>query len=654
MLHVEIHGVSIQPRMENGSIILDLRKRGIKDLTEIQGLETMMDVQVLLLDDNQLVSLASLPPLSSLKVLSVANNQIKKISGLENLQKLENLDISRNQLHLIENINRLKLLRTINLAYNKIQVIEGLNGLVNLQELNLEGNPILSIKELENLPRLQKISIVPGGKSLEHLGGIMTLSTFDQILDDYNKKDSIEMFVIIMITACLYFFIINMVYWLGKLLTSFSGMGSMLLDIIGPLLPFCLFIFLLFICYHLNFKRPRAGRFLRFLLDKKKADLLNIPRFISPARKETPEDSSRNKSYANEFLDFLKKHAFIPFPCTKEELFTAGIIHTELSKHCNDVTLEYFSGQPHALVSIIKWDMGFIFLLLSCYMSLNFYLSWFAFLPLSFIYLLGYIRIFKSRFFPQSSNVIGRILGKGAVKKIISFSCHHDAIPPRAYSRSIFGRFFMLLNWFSFFLCLFCLLLPLYPLILAFQIPISDLEIYREIIIIEVIIPSVVMVNIVFLVIFYNENSHVVVNHSDTLEPMAVLIGIGHYLKQHPDIIPYGLEIRLVSFGCGTIGALGAYNYVKRHRDEFIALDGKNINIDIVKVDRAREKTTFAPALFISEENNGDYPTKIITTIFEKAGIKTSSLNIGDGNGIEQGIQQCVDIVKNMIISDDY
>jgi len=100
---------------KDGLLALDLSGKEIKDINEINGLET----------------------LTNLQVLKLSNNQIGEIKGLETLKNLLELDLS----------------------HNKITEIQGLNNLINLKRLNLEGNLFVTIKGLENLIKLKHINL---------------------------------------------------------------------------------------------------------------------------------------------------------------------------------------------------------------------------------------------------------------------------------------------------------------------------------------------------------------------------------------------------------------------------------------------------------------------------------------------------------------
>ncbi|EMP42289.1 Leucine-rich repeat and coiled-coil domain-containing protein 1, partial [Chelonia mydas] len=79
---------------------------------------------------------------SELHTINVHCNQISKIEGLGHIWNLQHLDLSSNQINQIEGLSTLTNLRTLNLSCNLITKVEGLEKLHNLTKLNLSYNRI--------------------------------------------------------------------------------------------------------------------------------------------------------------------------------------------------------------------------------------------------------------------------------------------------------------------------------------------------------------------------------------------------------------------------------------------------------------------------------------------------------------------------------
>ncbi|XP_069778130.1 leucine-rich repeat and coiled-coil domain-containing protein 1 isoform X2 [Narcine bancroftii] len=101
--------------------------------------------QELCLIDRAITSFLAIPLSPNIRSLNVHCNQITRIEGLGQLWQLQHLDLSSNQITRIEGLETLVALRTLNLSCNFITKVEGLNGLVNLTRLNLSYNRITDL-----------------------------------------------------------------------------------------------------------------------------------------------------------------------------------------------------------------------------------------------------------------------------------------------------------------------------------------------------------------------------------------------------------------------------------------------------------------------------------------------------------------------------
>ncbi|XP_024061838.2 leucine-rich repeat and coiled-coil domain-containing protein 1 isoform X1 [Terrapene carolina triunguis] len=92
--------------------------------------------------DKGIGSLLEITLSSELHTINLHCNQISKIEGLGHIQNLQHLDLSSNQINQIEGLSTLTNLRTLNLSCNLITKVEGLEKLHNLTKLNLSYNRI--------------------------------------------------------------------------------------------------------------------------------------------------------------------------------------------------------------------------------------------------------------------------------------------------------------------------------------------------------------------------------------------------------------------------------------------------------------------------------------------------------------------------------
>ncbi|MFX1519000.1 MAG: leucine-rich repeat domain-containing protein [Promethearchaeota archaeon] len=121
---------------------LDLYGVGISDITEIEGVEKLSNLQELSLNDNQINEIKGLEHLTNLKALNLCDNHISEIKGLDNLNKLDRLYLDNNQITEIKGLENLSNLKKLYLNHNQITEIKGLEYLINLKELALGNNPI--------------------------------------------------------------------------------------------------------------------------------------------------------------------------------------------------------------------------------------------------------------------------------------------------------------------------------------------------------------------------------------------------------------------------------------------------------------------------------------------------------------------------------
>ncbi|XP_077666198.1 leucine-rich repeat and coiled-coil domain-containing protein 1 isoform X2 [Eretmochelys imbricata] len=92
--------------------------------------------------DKGIGSLLEITLSSELHTINLHCNQISRIEGLGHIWNLQHLDLSSNQINQIEGLSTLTNLRTLNLSCNLITKVEGLEKLHNLTKLNLSYNRI--------------------------------------------------------------------------------------------------------------------------------------------------------------------------------------------------------------------------------------------------------------------------------------------------------------------------------------------------------------------------------------------------------------------------------------------------------------------------------------------------------------------------------
>lgn len=176
--------------------VLKLDGVGLKDISEIVGLEEATNLTYLILSNNEITEIKGLDTLTNLDELYLNNNKIKSISGLENLNKLLGLYLQENQITELEGLNGLDALISLYLQKNKITQIQGLENLKDLVELNLADNLITEISGLDNLNVLKflyltnnKISEIKG---LDRLKNLNNLSLQQNSISEIKGLDNLK------------------------------------------------------------------------------------------------------------------------------------------------------------------------------------------------------------------------------------------------------------------------------------------------------------------------------------------------------------------------------------------------------------------------------------------------------------------------------
>uniref|UniRef100_A0A915N2K8 High mobility group box domain-containing protein n=1 Tax=Meloidogyne javanica TaxID=6303 RepID=A0A915N2K8_MELJA len=156
----------------NISLLINLTELELYDnqLTEIQGIENLINLEILDLSYNRIGKIKGISTLSKLRKLFLINNKIEQIEGLEGLILLELLELGDNKIKEISNLNHLINLQELFLGKNKIKKIEGIDSLVKLRVLSLPANRLTKLEGLENLVELEELHINDQG--IESLNGI--------------------------------------------------------------------------------------------------------------------------------------------------------------------------------------------------------------------------------------------------------------------------------------------------------------------------------------------------------------------------------------------------------------------------------------------------------------------------------------------------
>ncbi|XP_012556679.2 leucine-rich repeat and death domain-containing protein 1 [Hydra vulgaris] len=163
------------------------------ELTDIRGLKSLPNIQVLKLQHNKIVCLNdSLQNAKSLKVLRLDSNLIHEIKQNEvsSLSNLTYLDVSSNLLKDISALNALVLLEELNCSHNNLTRLPVLSSLVKLLEINASFNCLNDVSGLSMLCQL--LTLVLDNNKLNSLVSLKSLSSLQVLKISCNRFVSIK------------------------------------------------------------------------------------------------------------------------------------------------------------------------------------------------------------------------------------------------------------------------------------------------------------------------------------------------------------------------------------------------------------------------------------------------------------------------------
>ncbi|KAH7717570.1 leucine-rich protein [Aphelenchoides avenae] len=180
--------VSINDNIVHATLMeLDLSGNRI---TEIRGLDALVNLEVSNVSFNRLKKVEGLTNLAKLKRVHLEKNTIEKIEGLDALVHLELLDLDDNQIKLIENLGNQHNLRDLFLCSNKIRRIQNISHLSKLHLLSISGNLITKLENLNALVNLEELHVAKQG--IETFDGIQNLNMLKVIDADKSSIASLD------------------------------------------------------------------------------------------------------------------------------------------------------------------------------------------------------------------------------------------------------------------------------------------------------------------------------------------------------------------------------------------------------------------------------------------------------------------------------
>jgi aminopeptidase YwaD len=302
--------------------------------------------------------------------------------------------------------------------------------------------------------------------------------------------------------------------------------------------------------------------------------------------------NKEDSDYMQNFIQRVIDEAGCRIPGSIQEKKGAEIVAEELKQITDEVITEPFEFQPNAFLSWIRIDIAcilasmllffigtmvdgngfkvFLNIIALILQIIAFYLMWKEF----FNYEEYYDKLFKTE---TSQNVIGKIKPKEEVKNIIIFSGHIDSALQFNILR-YFKYFYPIIAFWGLGSFIIWLIIQIVNIIFnAFGIfgALNSIALH-------LFLAAIPAIAILWFFVTFGQKGNKVPGAADNLSAIAIIIGLGKYLKIHPEIIPKNTEIRLVGFGCEEAGLRGAYRYVEKHFDELKKLNAVDINMDTI------------------------------------------------------------------------
>ena len=94
-------------------------------------------------------------PYDKITTLNCYDKQLTNIAGIENLINLKNFSCSNNELTSLEGIENLTNLEYLYCYMNQLTSLKGIENLINLKELDCSNNQLTNLESIENLINLK-------------------------------------------------------------------------------------------------------------------------------------------------------------------------------------------------------------------------------------------------------------------------------------------------------------------------------------------------------------------------------------------------------------------------------------------------------------------------------------------------------------------
>jgi len=130
-----------------------------KNLTRIEGLEKLEDLEEIRLGKNSITNLDFLKNCKGLKRVIAPNNNIKSISELGEMSTLEMIALDHNEIEEIPDLSRNKNLKSLFIQFNRLRDVHNVRNFPELISLLIRNNRITKLSDFNNIPKLNRMDL---------------------------------------------------------------------------------------------------------------------------------------------------------------------------------------------------------------------------------------------------------------------------------------------------------------------------------------------------------------------------------------------------------------------------------------------------------------------------------------------------------------
>ncbi|MCH4570309.1 leucine-rich repeat domain-containing protein [Bacillus sp. ES1-5] len=155
--------------------IKELVVYGGKGINNLAGLEYMVNLETIRLNESEVSDLSPIANLNNLKFLDLSSNQIENIEPITGLNKIQDLSLRDNKIIDLEPLSNLKKIRVLDLVGNKIENIKPLFTMPSLGKLYVSNNNVSDVTGIEQLNKVKELWI--GNNNINNLESISKMES---------------------------------------------------------------------------------------------------------------------------------------------------------------------------------------------------------------------------------------------------------------------------------------------------------------------------------------------------------------------------------------------------------------------------------------------------------------------------------------------